>query len=89
MARVKLNGRDLGILWHAPFRQEISDILRPGANTLEVEVANLWLNRLIGDASLPPERRLAPTTWNPFKPESPLPSSGLLGPVRLLVPDGR
>jgi hypothetical protein len=89
MARVKLNGRDLGILWHAPFRLELGDALLPGMNKLEIEVANLWLNRLIGDASLPPERRLAPTTWNPYKPDSPLPPSGLIGPVRLLEPVGR
>ena len=51
-------------------------------NTLEVTVANLWPNRLIGDQSLPPEKRIAWTTWNPFKKDTPLLESGLLGPVR-------
>jgi hypothetical protein len=53
MAEVRLNGKNLGVLWHRPFRLEISKSLRPGANTLEVDVTNLWVNRLIGDARLP------------------------------------
>jgi hypothetical protein len=53
MARVKLNGKDLGILWTTPWRKEISSALLKSTNTLEVEVVNLWLNRLIGDADIP------------------------------------
>jgi hypothetical protein len=53
MARVSLNGKDLGILWKAPFRVEITRAARKGANDLRIEVVNLWPNRLIGDASLP------------------------------------
>lgn len=53
IARVRLNGRDLGVLWHPPFRVEISAALQAGANTLEVEVTNLWINRLIGDEQQP------------------------------------
>jgi len=44
---------------------------------------------LIGDAALPPESRVAWTTWNPYKKDSPLPESGLLGPVTILRPKGR
>ena len=83
MAEVRLNGRRLGVVWCPPWRIEITDAVRPGANDLEVAVANLWVNRLIGDAGLPPEKRLAWTTWNPYKADSPLLESGLLGPVRL------
>ncbi|MCX6560527.1 MAG: glycosyl hydrolase [Candidatus Aminicenantes bacterium] len=89
MAKVRLNGRDLGVLWHAPFRVDVTDALRPGPNKLDIEVANLWLNRLIGDAALPPDKRPARTTWNPYKADTPLPPSGLIGPVRLLVPESR
>ena len=32
---------------------EVSKALRPGRNTLEVEVTNLWVNRLIGDERYP------------------------------------
>ena len=53
MAEVRLNGKNLGILWHRPFRLEISKALRPGSNTLEVDVTNLWVNRLIGDEQQP------------------------------------
>ena len=53
IARVKLNDRDLGILWRAPFQIEITGVARAGANSLEVMVVNLWPNRIIGDENLP------------------------------------
>jgi hypothetical protein len=55
IAEVKLDGRDLGILWKAPFRVDVTEALRPGANALEVRVTNLWPNRLIGDEQPPPD----------------------------------
>jgi hypothetical protein len=54
-ARVRLNGRDLGTLWKAPFRVNVAGIARAGTNRLDVEVTNLWPNRLIGDDRLPPD----------------------------------
>ena len=54
IAKVKVNGKDLGILWKPPFRVEVTDILKKGKNDLEIEVTNLWANRLIGDEQLPP-----------------------------------
>jgi hypothetical protein len=53
VAEVRLNGRDLGILWKAPFRVDVTEALKPGANTLEIKVVNLWINRMIGDEHLP------------------------------------
>jgi hypothetical protein len=53
MAEVKLNGRELGILWKPPFRLDVTGALKPGQNTLEVKVVNLWINRMIGDEQSP------------------------------------
>jgi len=81
MAQVKLNGHDFGTLWKPPFRVDISAALKSGRNTLEVRVANLWPNRMIGDAALPPKDRFTWSSYEPFTKNSPLPKSGLLGPV--------
>ncbi len=87
MARVRLNGRDLGVLWCAPWQVNIAGAAQAGENTLEIEVANLWPNRLTGDQALPESERVTWTTWNPYKAGGPLLPSGLLGPVRILARD--
>jgi hypothetical protein len=81
---VALNGHDLGILWKPPFRVDITDSVKPGDNVLEVRVADLWPNRMIGDAALPEAERFTWSSYEPFTKDSPLPKSGLLGPVTLL-----
>lgn len=53
IAQVRVNGKDLGTLWRAPFSIEVTGALRPGPNVLEVRVTNLWPNRMIGDEALP------------------------------------
>jgi alpha-L-rhamnosidase len=53
LAKVKLNGEDAGIIWTNPWRVDITRLLRKKRNVLEIEVANLWPNRLIGDEQLP------------------------------------
>jgi len=77
---VKLNGKDLGVVWCAPWRVEITGAVKPGDNALEIEVVNLWPNRLIGDGKLPVEQRR--TRTNIVAPSAPL-TSGLLGPVMI------
>jgi hypothetical protein len=88
LARVKLNGKDLGVVWCAPWRVDISSAVKAGKNELEIEVVNLWPNRLIGDLAKPEEQRL---TWtivgHGHKADSKLLPSGLLGPVRLMTND--
>ena len=59
LARVRLNGRDLGVVWTAPWRVEVTGSLRAGENKLEIEVTNTWANRLIGD-----EQQPADCEWN-------------------------
>ncbi len=54
-ARVRVNGKDLGILWKPPFRVEVTGIVKAGSNNLEIAITNLWPNRLIGDEQLPPD----------------------------------
>jgi hypothetical protein len=49
IARVRLNGNDLGVVWCSPWRVEVGDAVAPRGNHLEIEVAKLWPNRLIGD----------------------------------------
>jgi len=83
VAEVRLNGKNLGVVWTAPWRVDISAAVQPAGNRLEIDVVNLWPNRLIGDAGLPPEQRITATNVKKFKKDMPLMSSGLLGPVTL------
>jgi len=53
MAQVKLNGKDLGILWKPPYSADVTSLIKPGKNHIEVKVTNLWVNRMIGDEHLP------------------------------------
>ena len=86
MASVKLNGTDLGVIWCDPWRVGIpAGLLQEKDNRLEITVANLWINRLIGDSGLPKKERLTWSTLEPFKPDSPLQESGLLGPVSVMM----
>ncbi len=80
-AEVYWNGKSQGVLWKPPFEVEIT--ARTGKNQLEVRITNLWPNRLIGDARLPEAQRLTWTTDTQYTKDSPLLSSGLLGPVRI------
>ena len=87
IAQVFLNGKDLGVLWKPPFRVDITDVLKPGRNRLEVRVTNLWPNRLIGDAQPAQTPGVKPITWTAaptYRPDAPLRPAGLIGPVQLL-----
>jgi len=53
MAEVRLNGKDLGILWKPPYRVDVTEGLKPGENAIELKIVNLWINRQIGDEQLP------------------------------------
>jgi hypothetical protein len=82
LAEVRLNGKPLGVLWTKPYRVEITEALQQAENLLEIDIFNLWTNRLIGDALLPPAQRFT-TGVNLVKKGDLLLTSGLLGPVRL------
>lgn len=85
MAHVTLNGKDLGVAWKAPYQVEITGPVHPGTNKLSIDVADLWPNRLIGDASLPEDKRIGWSTWEPFKANMPLSPAGLIGPVQVMI----
>ncbi|MBN8460806.1 MAG: hypothetical protein J0M04_23495 [Verrucomicrobia bacterium] len=120
LARVKLNGQDLGVVWTAPWRAAIpAGLLKEKDNQLVIEVTNVWANRLIGDEQHPDDcewtpgprgngkflkrfpdwfvkrqarpssGRIAFTTWNYFNKDSKPVPSGLLGPVCLMMADGK
>lgn len=86
VAEVMLNGRKLGILWKPPYQVDVTDAVRVGKNQLEVEVTNLWANRIVGDAKLPKEKRLT-TMSQHLRIQGPH-DSGLLGPVQLRLTGG-
>jgi hypothetical protein len=88
MASITINGHKMAVRWCAPYRWDVTSYLHAGGNQLEVEVVNLWPNRLIGDSRLPPERRRTRTNIKKFDQadsEKYLRESGLLGPVTLQI----
>ncbi|MFI5193673.1 MAG: glycosylhydrolase-like jelly roll fold domain-containing protein, partial [Chitinophagales bacterium] len=115
IVHVRLNNKDLGVIWTAPWRIQIPNgLLKAEHNQLVLEVSNVWANRLIGDEQEPADCEWLPgplgdgrylkefpdwflnkqprpsrgrycfTTWNYFTKSSPLSSSGLFGPVRIM-----
>jgi hypothetical protein len=83
IASVRLNGKDLGIVWTKPFRVDISGVLRRGRNELEIDVVNSWRNRLLADSKLSANERLTKTNIQVKRDWRPL-EAGLLGPVQIL-----
>jgi len=96
IARVRLNGEEQGVVWTAPWAIDMTGAAKPGGNLLEIDVANVWQNRLIGDAGLPADQRRTNTNVILEKGErtrryrcssvnsiDELTPSGLMGPVRL------
>jgi hypothetical protein len=83
VAEVWVNGKPVGTVWKAPWRLDVGPATRAGRNKLEIRVANLWVNRLIGDVQ-PDAQKIAFTAMRTYKPDAPLRPSGLLGPVQLM-----
>ena len=89
VAEIRLNGNNLGILWCAPWRVDITKSVKNKGNKLEIDIINLWANRVVGDLNLPKEKRVTKThdsfRFGMLKSNTPLLDSGLLGPVQILT----
>jgi len=62
IAELFVNDRPAGVLWAPPYRADITPLLRPGANTIRLEVTNNWANRMIGDEQFPADFEWAADT---------------------------
>ena len=85
LAQVKVNGKDAGGVWTFPYRLDITPFVKKGDNTLEITVFNNWRNRLIADEKLPEGERKTWTNHQPYEAGDALQSSGLLGPVSIII----
>lgn len=92
IAEVSLNGKQLATLWKPPYQVDVTNVLRPGENRLEIKVTNQWTNRQIGDRLAEPDKKVLATPtggrggvglMGGFGSQTP-PPSGLLGPVTVI-----
>lgn len=88
VSSVRFNNKDLGVLWCTPWRIDITDYVKEIGNFVEIDVINLWANRVIGDWKLPKEQRFTRThdvfRFDMLRASTPLTDAGLLGPVSIL-----
>ena len=83
MAELIVNGHNAGLVWREPYiSADVLGYLKEGNNTIEINVTNLWVNRMIGDR----QRGEKPVTKvrRFYKAGDHLLPSGLLGPVKLI-----
>lgn len=86
MAEVIVNGRNLGVLWKAPYKVDITEALKPGTNDFEIRVINQWANRIIGDKQPDCQKKYTYSAFEHFyRPDSELLPAGLMGPVDILL----
>jgi len=83
VAAVRINGAAAGILWKSPYVVPLHGLLHAGGNEIEIDVTNLWPNRLIGDAQEDQGKHYTWTNIRKYTKDSPLLSSGIIGPVEL------
>ncbi len=71
MARVRVNGHDVALMWKSPFICNISEYVRKGRNEIEIDVTNLWPNRMIGDEHEPDDLEWSDPEVYGFAPGAP------------------
>ncbi len=84
LAEVFINGKSCGITWKKPFKVDVTNAIKSGENTVEIQVTNLWVNRLIGDMQTDNAEKITYTTMPFYNANSSLKPSGLMGPVRII-----
>lgn len=87
-AEIYVNGERAGVVWHPPYRINVSSLVKPGKNELRIVVGNTAIDSLAG-TSLPDYRLLNDRYGVRFVPQGmenlqPVPS-GLVGEVKLRV----
>jgi hypothetical protein len=82
---VRVNGKPTGTIWAKPYQLDITAGVKPGVNTLEMDVTNLWPNRIIGDAQPSNTHAYTKTNIRKYTANSPLLPSGLIGPVSIEI----
>ena len=85
IATVTINGHDAGTSWRAPYAVRLDGLVHAGENSVEIQVSNLWPNRLIGDLQPFTTKPFAQTNVHAYKKDSPLLPSGILEPVVVQV----
>jgi hypothetical protein len=81
IARVRVNGQDAGTVWAKPLELRVDTWLKPAQNTLDIEVTNLWPNRIIGDLQPGAPVHFTQTNIRSYRSNSPLLPSGLIGNI--------
>src|SRR5680860_734759 len=61
VAEVFVNDKRVGVLWTKPFKLEIQEFIKEGVNKIEIEITNMWINRLTGDMGLPVDEKFTKT----------------------------
>jgi len=84
IAEVIVNGKNVGTVWKKPFKIDITSVVKEGDNTLQINVTNNWVNRLVGDAQPDVKQKTTFTTMPFYRKDSPLLPSGLVGEVKVL-----
>lgn len=99
VAEVSINGKSAGILWTKPFVLDIHEFVKEGNNDLQINITNMWVNRLTGDMQLAPDKRYCKTNqpddiykvasgWTGDEAYS-VQDAGLIGPVKLIIGNDR
>lgn len=72
MAAVRVNGHAFPLMWKAPYTLDITSALKSGDNKIEIDVTNLWPNRMIGDEHEPDDMQWSEPLHYEYAPGNPM-----------------